>query len=294
MQPLPSPTFVGYVPTLKCALARLRSSAPSTGLDARQYASPVHRAKFFSRRTSSARRRPPGGESRRSALSTGLGWRRTSPAVCVCVVRDAAWRSIARLRRSAPSTGLDAGQYASPVHRAPFRSRRTSSSGDPTAARRPSEPDIRPATAARRVHFKRGGRSAETSASSVEPLTAKRVGRRAIEIAATTAKPPLRGPRPEIEMHPIQAGAFTRYKPLPVRPDRAFDLVARSVHGRAALVAHALCGHQRRRRPDAIRLRGARPCRAVRPDRAFDLVARSVHDRAALVGRTLCPCLTNR
>jgi hypothetical protein len=230
MQPLPSPTFVGYVPTLKCALARLRSSAPSTGLDARQYASPVHRAKFFSRRTSSvrrrppggesrrsalstglgwrrtspavcvcvvrdaawrsiarlrrsapstgldagqyaspvhrapfrsrrtssARRRPPGGESRRSALSTGLGWRRTSPAVCVCVVRDAAWRSIARLRRSAPSTGLDAGQYASPVHRAPFRSRRTSSSGDPTAARRPSEPDIRPATAARRVHFKRG------------------------------------------------------------------------------------------------------------------------------------------
>gem|GEM_PF-2917198 len=125
MQPLPSPTFVGYVPTLKCALARLR--------------------------------------------------------------------------RSAPSTGLDAGQYASPVHRAPFRSRRTSSSGDPTAARRPSEPDIRPATAARRVHFKRGGRSAETSASSVEPLTAKRVGRRAIEIAATTAKPPFVGHAPKLK-----------------------------------------------------------------------------------------------
>ncbi len=72
-------------------------------------------------------------------------------------------------------------------------------SGDPTAARRPSEPDIRPATAARRVHFKRGGRSAETSASSVEPLTAKRVGRRAIEIAATTAKPPFVGHAPKLK-----------------------------------------------------------------------------------------------
>ena len=52
-----------------------------------------------------------------------------------------------------------------------------------------------------------GGRSAETSASSVEPLTAKRVGRRAIEIAATTAKPPLRGPRPEIEMRRVLSAA---------------------------------------------------------------------------------------
>jgi len=166
MQPLPSPTCVGYAPTLKCALARLRRSSPSTG----------------------------------------LGWRRTSPAVYVHVVRDAAWRSIARLRRSAPSTGLDARPHASPVYRAPFRSRKTSSSGA-------------------------------------------------------------------------------------VRPDRAFHLVARSVHGRAALLARTAFGRQPRRRPEAIRLRGASPsgaahARPARPDRAFHLVARSVHGRAALVAHT--------
>jgi len=124
------PTVVSYAQTWKCALARLRSRAPSTGLDARPHASPVHRAPFRSRRTSSsgdptAARRPSEPDSRPAPAS--------------------------RRRSRAPSTGLAAGQHASPVHRAPFRSRRTSSSGDPTAARRPSEPDSRPAAAARRA-----------------------------------------------------------------------------------------------------------------------------------------------
>ena len=51
-----------------------------------------------------------------------------------------------------------------------------------------------------------------------------------------------------------------------VRPDRAFHLVARSVYGRAALVARTPSGRQRRRRPKAIRLRAASPCGAAPPN----------------------------
>jgi len=117
----------------------------------------------------------------------GAWRRRTSPAVHVHVVPEAAWRSIARLRRCAPSTGLDAEPHASPVHRAPFHSRRTSSSGDPTAAQRPSEPDSRPAPAARRVHFK---------------LWAGR----AIEIAATPARLTAVSYAPKLKCAPFSAG----------------------------------------------------------------------------------------
>jgi len=81
------------------------------------------------------------------------------------------------------------------------------------------------------IAFRTRGRSAETSAKRVGRLRLRRELSRTI--TATVASPS-----------------------RAVRPDRAFHLVARSVYGRAALVARTLCGHQRRRRPKAIRLRG--------------------------------------
>ncbi len=77
--------------------------------------------------------------------------------------------------------------------------------------------------------------------------------------AATTSKPNRSRLRSGTEMRPPR-----NTNPLrAVRPDRAFHLVARSVHGRAALVARTLSGQQPRRRPKAIRLRGASPSGAT-------------------------------
>jgi len=61
---------------------------------------------------------------------------------------------------------------------------------------------------------------------------------RAIEIAATSAKLIFAGYAGEIEMRPLRDASPSRT----VRPDRAFHLVARSVHGRAALAARTPCG----------------------------------------------------